>query len=149
MKGPYDCGEDTDLGVFRKPGLKERLQQLGKRAIADGIYIGESEFCSTYNSHDSRAVHMFKSRALKRHETFNDLIKFFECMSDRFRHSKERFAASFEAVCVVCQYKIENEVPLFDILVEAVINADDDDDERSDFEFNDEQEEGLSDEDEE
>ena len=87
---------------------------------------------------------MFKSRALKRHESFNDLIKTFECTSGRVRHSKEKFAIAFEAVCVLCQCKIELEVPLFDVLVEAVIDAIGAQNDFDNLEFNEEEEEGLS-----
>ena len=134
LAGPIDAGA-SDLKVFRESGLLDRLEELGQKAIGDGGYNGEPKYLSTYNSHDSKSVRMFKSRALKRHENFNDLIKVFECTKTRFRHSKERFEQSFEAVCVLCQYKIENEVPLYDILVQAVIDADDESDEDDDFLF--------------
>jgi hypothetical protein len=35
----------------------------------------------------------------------------------------ERFANCFEAVCVLCQYQIEADKPLFNILVEAVLSG--------------------------
>jgi hypothetical protein len=60
---------------------------------------------------------------LKRHETFNGHTKVFDCLNGRFRHSVERFANCFEAVCVLCQYQIEADKPLFNILVEAVLSG--------------------------
>jgi hypothetical protein len=56
------------------------------------------------------------------------MIKEFDCLKGRFRHSTEKFAICFEAVCILCQYKLEYSRPLFDVLVEDVF-ADDDDSE--------------------
>ena len=71
--------------------------------------------------YDDKEVRKFKSRALKRHEKFNGLCKEFECLKAAFRHkSMEKFAIYFESVCVVCQYKIEIECPLWDVLVEGM-----------------------------
>ena len=41
-------------------------------------------------------------------------------MEGRFRHSTTKFGVCFEAVCVLCQYKLENDRPLFDVLVEDI-----------------------------
>lgn len=51
------------------------------------------------------------------------MTKVFEILSGRFRHGEHKFGEAFEAVCVTCQYKLENELPLYDVLIEAVINA--------------------------
>ena len=148
MAGPFDAGQN-DLSCFRASGLRERLLDLGKKALGDGGYNGEPECISTWNAHDSKPVHRFKARAMKRHENFNDLVKVFDATSGRFRHSEARFKVSFEAVCVLCQYKLENEVPLYDILVEAVINAGDiETEECPDIPFFEEGEEDMSDDDE-
>ncbi|KAG7336887.1 hypothetical protein IV203_028172 [Nitzschia inconspicua] len=74
------------------------------------------------NAHDSFGVKKFKSRALKRHETFNGMTKRFGCLDGRFRHGSQKFATCFEAVCVLCQYQIEQELPLFDVLIEAIMD---------------------------
>ena len=63
----------------------------------------------------------FKSGALLRHETFNGMTKRFKCLDGRFRHSPDRFAACFESVCVICQCQMENGQPLFDVLIEDVM----------------------------
>jgi len=122
MNGPFLAGT-TDLNKFRfEGGLKERLQLINKKAIADLGYPGEHECISTLNPHDYDAVRKFKSRALKRHETFNGIVKAFAITHSRFRHSDSAFAESFEATCVVAQYKVENELALFDVLVQDVID---------------------------
>jgi len=64
MNGPIPAG-DLDLSVFKKKGLKDKLAVAEKRGIADS----------------RKEVKRFKSRALKRHKTFNGMTKTFECLS--------------------------------------------------------------------
>lgn len=124
MHGQFDAGTN-DITIFRKPnGLLERLRHLGKKAIGDFGYRGEPHYVSFPNSMDSKKLALFKSRAQKRHENFNAMIKVFRILSGRFRHSTCNFADAFEAVCVLCQYKLENELPLYDILIQKIIDAD-------------------------
>ena len=119
--------------IFRNPGgLKERLENMGKKAIGDQGYKGEPDLISYYNTTDSPSVALFKSRALLRHETFNGMTKQFGILQGRFRNSSTKFKSAFEAVCVICQYKAENEQPLFDILIQRVIDANDQDSDESD-----------------
>ena len=122
MNGPFRAGQ-SDNSIFKKKGLKAKLVSIGKRGIGDGNYTGSPHVMSSPNNHDSAAVKMFKSRALKRHEKFNGMIKHFDCLIGRFRHSATRFQQCVEAVCVICQYKMEMGNPLFDILIEAVVQA--------------------------
>jgi hypothetical protein len=117
MKGPTKAGAN-DLSVFLGEGLKAKLKATGKKGIGDGGYRGHPSELSTPNSHDSKEANKFKSRALKRHEKFNGLTKIFDCLSGRFRHSVDRFKNCFEAVCVICQYQMENGSPLYDILID-------------------------------
>ena len=119
MNGPFPASR-SDNKIFKEDGLKEKLESIGKKAIGDKGYNGHQSVCSTYNAHDSRNVKKFKSRALKRHETFNFLTKRFDCLSQRFRHSVDRFATCFEAICVISQYLIEEDMPLFDVLIEDI-----------------------------
>jgi hypothetical protein len=117
MNGPFKAGQN-DKKIFAEKGLKEKLRSLGKRGIGDGGYSGHPDELSIPNPHDSKEVARFKSRALKRHERFNGYTKAFDCLSGRFRHSTGRFKNCFEAVCVICQYQMENGFELFDILLE-------------------------------
>ena len=119
MNGPYKAGTN-DVTVFKKK-LRRRLEMLGKKAIGDSGYNGHQAFCVTPNKNDSDEVKKFKSRALKRHESFNGMTKTFQSLSGRFRHPVDKFPIVFEAICVICQYKIESEEPLFDILIEDVL----------------------------
>ena len=70
---------------------------------------------------DSYGVKKFKSRALKQHKDFNGMTKTFKILSGRFRHGVGKIAAAFESVAVICQYKIERDEPLFDVLIEDVV----------------------------
>jgi hypothetical protein len=126
INGPGPAGTDADIVLYRKPGgLKEKLQSIGKKAIADGGYRGERDTLSTPNGHDASDVRKFKSRALKRHETFNNMLKRFKCLDDTFRHTAHvpndktmlRYKLCFVAVVVICQYQLENGSSLYNILV--------------------------------
>ena len=119
MNGPFPAGQ-SDLRVFKRHGLRDKLKASRKMGIADGGYSGHKKILSTPNKHDSKEVRKFKSRALKRHETFNGMTKRFDCLSGRFRHNEDRFKTCFEAVCVICQYQLEITCPLYDILIDGV-----------------------------
>jgi len=121
MNGPFKAGRN-DKSVFVGEGLKQRLLTLSKKAIGDGGYVGHYDAISTPNAHDSYGVKRFKSRALKRQEDFNGMTKTFKILRERFRHCVGRFPVAFEAVCVICQYKIESDEPLYDVLIEDILN---------------------------
>ena len=76
MNGPYKAG-NNDLKIFTRCGLKEKLLELMKKGIGDRGYAGHHEVISIPNRKDVREVKLFKSRALKRHETFNGMTKTF------------------------------------------------------------------------
>ena len=121
MRGPFPAGTN-DITVFREGGLLEQLKARKQSAIGDKGYNGEPEHCSTFNAHDNSGVRLFKSRALKRHENFNNLLKQNQILDTRFRHGEQRFACAFEACCVLAQYRIQGEIPLYDILIEDVVD---------------------------
>ncbi len=115
MNGPFAAGPN-DKANFVKEGLRQKLSSIGKKAVGDKGYTGYPDVCSTFNAFDSDAVKEFKSRAQMRHEKFNGMCKEFRALDERFRHGKQRFKVCFEAVCVVCQYRMENGEPLYDLL---------------------------------
>jgi len=121
MNGPFKAGTNG-VSIFRTHGLKEKLQSIGKKGIGDKGYNGHPNEISTFNAHDSVAVKKFKSRALHRHKTFNNMTKRFDILSGRFRHGVNQFASCFEAICVVCQYQLEADMPLYDVLIEDIID---------------------------
>ena len=120
MNGPFRAGK-SDSSIFRDKGLRDKLAAIGKKAIGDRGYNGFHQQCSTFNAHDCRGVRKFKSRALKRHENFNGMTKRFQALSGRFRHGVDQFATVFESICVICQYQIEDDMPLYDVLIEDIM----------------------------
>jgi hypothetical protein len=147
MNGPYPAGT-SDITIFRmENGLKDRLEALGKKAIGDFGYRAEPKFVSYPNSHDSKSVKLFKARATKRHENFNGMMKEFAILSGRFRHDEEKLKLAFEASAVLCQYKLENELPLYHVLIQAVVDAGDETSEASSVDESEEEEEEEEEED--
>jgi len=125
MNGPFPAGQN-DNGTFAKEGgLKEKLTATGKKALGDKACNGHPEQCSTCNAFDGPAVKSLKSRAQMRHEQFNGLLKEFYCLNGRFRHGEKKFAMCFEAVCALCQCRLENGEPLFDLLAGIELNEED------------------------
>ena len=82
--------------------------------VADHGYCGNEKIIYA-NSSDTAEVSDFKGRARSRQEAFNAKIKRFKCLSTRFRHGIESHKKFFYAVCVICQYQLENGSALFDI----------------------------------
>lgn len=121
LNGPFKAGRG-DREIFREEGLLAELRKTKKKAIADGGYYAEDLFdvVSTPNNVDEPIVRKFKRRALRRHERFNGMMKEFDCLDERFRHNPARFADCFEAVAVICQYRLEHGSPLFNILIEGM-----------------------------
>ena len=84
MNGPHKAGAN-DKTIFGFPGgLKELLAQEGVKAIGDKFYNGHQNEVCTFNAQDSDEVKKFKSRALKRHECFNSLLKQYAVLDGRF-----------------------------------------------------------------
>lgn len=120
-----------DLSVFRStqeigegvapvgdPNYQKSLKDLVPsqcRGIADRGYQGESGVLSLPNSQDVPDLRKFKGRVRSRQESYNGRIKFFECLSGTFRHGIEKHQIVIDAVCVICQYQMENGSPLFDV----------------------------------
>ena len=74
---------------------------------------------STPNDYNVQEVKKFKRRARARQETFNAQLKRFAVLSERFRHGTkndmELHKKCFEACCILCQFEIESESPLFTV----------------------------------
>lgn len=104
-------------GKLVKFGLLDKLRSVGKKALGDKIYNGYPDAVSTFNAFDDDAVMDFKARAQMRHEQFNGMMKEFAVLDTRFRSpDDEKFATCFEAVAVICVYRMEHGEPLFDVL---------------------------------
>ena len=119
MNGPFLPGKYNDNQIFADFGLKQKLASCGKKGLADKIYNGHPNECSTFNAVDSSEVRTFKARAQMRHEQFNGMVKEFGCTKKVFRHKPDKMLKHkwcFEAVTVICQYRLEHGEPLFDLL---------------------------------
>jgi len=127
IRGPFPASQH-DMTTFRGGQVNEvknanALQfQIpeGKRAIGDSGYRGEPSKISVSQPKDSASVRNFKSRVKARHETFNARLKSFKILSTRFRHKLStdtlvEHQVVFEAVCVACQYDMENDHGLFEV----------------------------------
>jgi hypothetical protein len=113
INGPFPAGEN-DISIFKGRGLYEMIPD-GHWAIADSGYRGVPTKIRTSSSLDKEAVRELKSRAKARHETFNGRLKNFSVLSSRWRHDIALHGIVFDAVCVICQYQLENGSPLFDV----------------------------------
>jgi hypothetical protein len=126
IAGPFKGGTH-DLEMFRRGGLKEKLQALNvkirnfqrtKLAIVDRGYtsqrVDEKNLLSVPNSMGSNELERFKSRARLRHETFNGRLKCFGSLSAQtFRHGFDKHKFVFEAVVVTVQHQMDNGSPIF------------------------------------
>lgn len=112
INGPFPAATH-DVTIYRSALI--HLIPAGKKIIGDQGYRGEPNTVSVYNPNDSDDTKKFKSRARCRHETFNGRIKFFGCLTKSFRHTLCKHKSTFEAVCVIVQYQLENGSPLFDV----------------------------------
>ena len=116
MNGPFLSGANDKTNLV-KHGLKQKLKSIGKKALGDKIYNGHANEVSTFNAFDDEDVKAFKSRAQMRHEKFNGMLKEYGVLKQQFRHhSIEKFAMCFEAVSVICQYRMEHGEPLYELL---------------------------------
>jgi hypothetical protein len=121
MNGPFDASTH-DITIFRgeadditDSGLKDNFP-VGKRLIGDSGYKGEPNLITAHNDNHSKELTNFINRVRARHENFNARIKSYRCLSERFRSNRENHKIVFEAVCVLCQYDLENGHPLMEII---------------------------------
>lgn len=131
MKGPFKAGETNDAGRFSvEGGLREKLTTINKKALGDKIYgsVANANQISSYNAWDRDDVMQFKARAQMRHEQFNGMLTDFGCLANRFRHPSdnafEKFAICFEAVAVICCYRMDYGEPLYNVLAGIELEAD-------------------------
>lgn len=111
MNGPFKAGK-PDIAIFNE-GLTALIPD-GRKVIGDNGYVGHKDKLTTPNRHDDPAVRKFKGRARARQESFNCRIKNYTILDKKFRHGVPKHEIVFEAVCVICQYQLENGSPLFD-----------------------------------
>ena len=106
--GPFACGSNTDLMIFRR-GLKNMLRRHEKVLLDDGY---RDTKCIRHNDCDESEV-QFHSRVRSRHGTFNQSLRNFSSLRNRFRHNVEKHYSVFYAVLRVVQIDVFAEHPLF------------------------------------
>ena len=113
INGPFDASK-ADITIFRDQ-LKDAMPE-GKRGIGDSGYQGEPGKLSFHRAAHSKDMTNFINRVRARHENFNARIKNFNILSNCFRsNDKAKHKMAFEAVCILCQYDMENGHPLMDV----------------------------------
>ena len=106
MHGTILPDAENDILVFCN-GLMKKLPP-GRKAIGDKGYKGEPDYVSTWNGFDPREISEFKECVLSHHESFNQCLKNFKCLSTKFCHGVKNHKVAFEAVCAIIMYQIES-----------------------------------------
>ena len=113
INGPFDASK-PDITIFREE-LSDAMPE-GKRGIGDSGYQGEPTKLTIHRTAHSKEMTNFINRSQARHENFNARIKNFNILSNCFRsNDKIKHKMAFEAVCILCQYDMENGHPLMDV----------------------------------
>lgn len=103
--GPFACGENPDIKIFRH-SLKSKLLP-GEQVEADNGYRGEQLYISVADEHESEEHRVAKSRARARHEQINRMFKRYEVLYQTFRHAPKKHSIVFRAVVVLTQLDIQ------------------------------------------
>lgn len=106
--GPIAPGTYNDISTFRrrlKWAMEDKLP--GRRLIGDKGYRGEQDLISTKNEFDPEELAEFKDRCCARHETFNQRLKVFHCLSTPWRHGRDNHGIAFEACCAIVMFQIK------------------------------------------
>ena len=105
--GPFKCGSNTDLTIFRS-GMKAALAQ-GETVIADKIYRDARCITPDCLSEQERRL---AATIRARHETINSRFKKFAVLRNRFRHHRSRHSYCFHSIANVTQLMMDTD-PLF------------------------------------
>ena len=118
ISGPH-LGGKGDLDIFKECGLLQKMQDSGKKCIADrgfrSKYANERSCFAYPDLMDSRELHNFKSRARCHQETFNKRLKHFACLSSTFKNGFVKHGIALRAVAVMVQYQMDHGSPLFSV----------------------------------
>ena len=111
FNGPFPCGV-PDLKIFRL-GLRLELAP-GEKVVADRGYRGDSKIC-TPDGWKNPAHRKGMSAARARQETVNGRLKNWGCLSQVFRHDRNKHHLVTKAALVMTQLSISNGNPLFQV----------------------------------
>lgn len=107
INGPYPCGANHDITIFRK-NLKWCLNQ-NERVEADKGYRGEDLFVSVPEDYRNEEHKKAKNHARARHEQVNQRFKQFQCLHQTFRNDISKHTNIFWAAAVVVQLSLQFE----------------------------------------
>ena len=110
IDGEYLCGQFPDLKIFRLSlhGLLDDKEKF----IVDGRYKGGDIIWAKGRSKDAAMV---ESVVRARNENMNSRLKFFNCLTNRFRYSLDIHGRCFYAVANIVQLTLERESSVFEI----------------------------------
>jgi hypothetical protein len=110
--GPFPCGSFPDLQIFRL-GLKSRLR-IGEKVVADRGYRGDPK-CTNPDQARSDEHGREMARVRARHETINGRFTDFGCLSQVYRHDRNKHHFLFKTIAVITQLEIQNGHPPYAI----------------------------------
>mmetsp|Transcript_13389 Transcript_13389/g.25135 ORF Transcript_13389/g.25135 Transcript_13389/m.25135 type:complete len:299 (-) Transcript_13389:59-955(-) len=106
FSGPYPCGEESDLHIFKHRGLQSLLKMANERCIADGTY--KTSQVSGKGKGDLRWRNA-KNRIRARHETINKRLKTFSVIGNIFTFDKSKHGDIFSAILTLVQLSLKIE----------------------------------------
>ena len=110
VNGPYACGENPDVSIFRH--RMKKVLSNGEMVVADNGYTDERCLRACDIPNDYKKIHG-KIRA--RHEIVNRRLKQFSILTTTFRNSLELHGCAFHAVANLIHVSMELEENVFEI----------------------------------
>lgn len=107
----------NDIKHSERKASRAIFRQRERRWSATLVTVAAWSLCPHQMCMTVRQLCHLRARLFSDMRNFNDMTKVFEWLSTRFWLGAKKFSCCFEAVCVVYQYQVESEKPLFDILV--------------------------------
>ena len=112
INGPFDPSTH-DLTIFRSEDGLEANMPDRMRGIGDSAYKA-GDAMTVHREGHSKEMTNFINRVRARHENFNARMKNFKILSECFRSNRVKHKTAFEAICILCQYDMENGHPLME-----------------------------------
>lgn len=106
FSGPYPCGEESDLHIFKSRGLQNLLKMANERCIADGTYKTSQVSGKGKGNPEWRNA---KNRIRARHETINKRLKIFSMIGNKFAFDKTKHGDIFSAIIALVQLSLKFE----------------------------------------
>ena len=131
LRGPFPCGEQADITIFRGGDEDTAIEDRDKNALyfqipekkkvaGDSAYTGEPERVICTMPEMKRKDIKWLGRLKARGETLHSRMKSFRVLGTRFRHGTgtqdkmNRHQMATESVSLIVLYDCENGRPLFE-----------------------------------